>query len=379
MLISQRVTGGPVAHLAYGAWSEAEDVLASTSGWPIGLLERHGMEPRIRVRRVAGRMLRRTVGRSALIPPTRSAPRFDAVDHVVFMAYTPWDLPLLEQLKSLRGSGATVSVWMPEVWPTGLEDRRLAYECYSMVDHVFVGIDEAVEPLQRLAPDSQVHVLPPAVDVDLFRPSGPFGARGIAVLGIGRRDPDQHAELLEWSRSRGGLYLYDTTKSEAIDWKEHRRALANWYRHSSIAICNYAKMGNEHETGGLRVLPGRLFEGLAAGAIMVGIPPDSAVQTRVLGCEVVASIEPGDDSGSGFSNGSGDGSLSAALDRLGEGPEAEATRVRNIALACRGHDWGHRWRTMFGVLGIPIPCGLKSRLEELEKAANEMEELAEVR
>lgn len=367
MLISQRVTGGPVAHLAYGAWSEAEDVLAATSGWPVGLLDRHGMEPQVRIRRVAGRMARRVLRRSLLIPPTASEPDVEQPEHVVFLAYTPWDLPLLERLKSLRRSGATVSVWLPEVWPVTLEDPRLAYECFSMVDHLFVGIDEAVEPLRRLAPDSQVHVLPPAVDVELFRPPSPFGARGISVLGIGRRDPDQHRELLEWAKHRSALYLYDTTTSAAVDWKEHRLALANWYQQSAVAICNYAKMGRENETGGLRVLPGRLFESLAAGALMVGVAPDPAIQRRVLGTEVVEPVEPRP------------GSLVAVLDRLGSGPEAQSIRVRNIALACRGHDWGHRWKAMFEVLGIALPCGLKSRLDDLGKVATELEELVEPR
>ncbi|MGH1489324.1 MAG: hypothetical protein ACRBK7_08030 [Acidimicrobiales bacterium] len=364
MLISQRVTGGPLAHLAYGAWSEAEDVLASTTGWPIGLLDRHGMEPRIRVRRIAGRVARRALRRQILVPPTRLGPTVDGAEHVFFLAHGPWDLPLLEQLKSLRGSGAIISMWMPEVWPVELGDHRLAFESYSMVDHIFVGIDEAVEPLRHIAPNSQVRVLPPAVDVERFRPTVVGLERGISILGIGRRDPAQHEELLDWASSRGKLYVYDTTKSRAIDWREHRQALANWYQHSDIAICNYAKMGADAETGGLRVLPGRLFEGLAAGAIMVGIPPDIAIQHRVLGTDVV---EPLDES---------DGALAAMLDRLIDSDAALAIRARNIALACRGHDWGHRWQSMFNVLGIEIPCGLKSRLEGLSKAADEVEELA---
>jgi glycosyltransferase involved in cell wall biosynthesis len=362
LLISQRLTGGPVAHLAYGAWAEAEDVLASTANWPVGLLDRHGMDPRIRVRRVAGRFARRFGPRATLVPPTRSVPVVESTEHVVFLAYTPWDMPLLEQLKGLRTSGATISVWLPEVWPTGLDDPRLAYECFSLIDHIFVGLDEAVDPFHRIAPNSEIHVLPPAVDVEMFRPATPFGHRGVTVLGIGRRDAAQHDELLDWSTRRDELYVYDTTKGRAPDWKEHRRALAGWYQHTSIAVCNYAKMGSESETGGLRVLPGRLFEALAAGAVMVGVPPDPAVQQRVLGCEVVQPIEPG--------------SLSSTLDRILADERVPDLRRSNIALACRAHDWGHRWRTMFSALGMAVPVGLRNRLSDLDKVAAKLEEIA---
>lgn len=354
-----------MAHLAYGAWSEAEDVLAETTGWSIGLLDRHAMDPRIRLRRVMGRMGRRTLRRSMLMPASRSEPVVDGADHVVFLAHGAWDLPLLEQLKSVRRSGATISMWMPEVWPRDLGDRRLSYDCYAMVDHLFVGIVEAVEPMRRIAPSAEVHVLPPAVDVERFRPPGAYGDRGIAVLGIGRKNPAQHADLLDWAKRRRALYLYDTTRGTAEDWREHREALANRYQHSNIAICNYAKMGSETETGGLRVLPGRLFEGLAAGAVMIGIPPDRSTQRRVLGTEVV---EPVAETG---------GSLADMLDRFSDAREAQEIRARNIALACRGHDWGHRWRSMFEALGLAIPFGLQSRLDDLAKAANRIEELVD--
>ncbi|MGI9597956.1 MAG: hypothetical protein ACR2QK_17465 [Acidimicrobiales bacterium] len=339
-------------------------MLASAVGAPIGLLDRHAQERRIRNRRVLGRVARRVVGRDFRLPATRSTPSVEGSDHVFFMAHGPWDLPLLERLRSLRSPGVTVSVWMPEVWPGDLSDPRIEYECYSMIDHVFVGIHEAVEPFTEIVPSAQVHFLPPAVDVMRFAPVDPFADRPISVLGIGRRDPEQHRELVDWARTRQALYLYDTVEGRAIDWEEHRNALANWYQHSNALICNFAKHNMPSETGDLRTMPGRLFEGLGAGAILIGRPPDEESQRRVLGTTVV---EPLGDSPR---------PLTELLDRFLDPAQAQAIRVRNLTLACRGHDWGHRWRTAYEAVGLEVPFGLQNRLDDLAKKADEYEELA---
>ncbi len=285
-------------------------------------------------------------------------------EHVFFMAHGAWDLPLLERLRSIRREGLKVSIWMPEIWPSDLRDDRLRYECYSMVDHIFVGLREAVEPFARIAPSAQVHVLPPAVDVMRFAPADPFADRGISVLGIGRRDASQHSELIEWSAARKRLYLYDTVSGKAVDWEAHREALANWYQHANVSVCNFAKHDVPAETEGLRVLPGRLFEGLAAGSILIGLPPDDERQLEVLGTTVVEPL---------------DGSphqLPELLDRFLDPVEAQTVRVRNLALACRGHDWGHRWAAALEAVGVEVPFGLRNRIDDLAKKADEFEELA---
>lgn len=204
-----------------------------------------------------------------------------------------------------------------------------------MVDNIFVGIDEAVESFSSFAPHAQVHVLRPAADVLKFAPVDPFIPRGIAVLRIGRGDADQYRQILEWAGIRQALYMYDTTSGKAVDWTEHRRALTGYYQHANIAICNYAKHDVPAITGGLQVVPGRLFEGLAAGAVLVGIPPDEQSQIDVLGETVVEPIDS-------------PRSLVQVLDRFSHPREAKPLRIRNLALACRGNDRAHRWRSVFG-------------------------------
>lgn len=291
----------------------------------------------------------------------------DGVSHVFFIAHGLWDLAMLERLRALRRKDIPISVWISEVWPSELGDPRVRLECYGLIDHVFVAVEEAAEPFADIAPRASIHVLPPAVDVLRFSPPDPFGSRGIAVLGIGRRDPEQHRELLDWARNRHALYVYDTVQGRAERWEEHRESLASWYQHTSVAICNHAKHDVPRQTQGLRVLPGRLFEGLAAGAVLVGLPPDEARQQQLFGTSVVEPLH------------NIEHELSDVLDRFSDPGEALQSRVRNLALACRGHDWSHRWRTAYEAIGMPVPLGVENRIEDLAKKADEYEELAEPR
>ncbi len=254
--------GGPAAQLAYGAWHEAEDVLAYSTGSRMALLDRHGHQRSIKARRVVGRAARRIAGRRTLLPPGRSEPVVETSDH--------------------------------------------AY---------------------------------------------------------GRRDPVQHEEILDWAASRQALYLYDTVRGHAADWEEHRTALAGWYQHTNVAICNYAKHDLPAVTGGLRALPGRLYETLASGAIPVGLPPDLERQNRILGQPVVEALD-------GTAH-----QLAGLLDRFRDPVEARPLRIRNLALACRGHDWGHRWAAVYEAIGMRVPFGLQNRLDDLAKRADEFEGL----
>ncbi len=365
LLVSPRMpASGHGTHLAYGAWNEAEDVLADAAGVRVGIIDRQSSDRSIQLRRVVGRGVRRIAGRTRLLPPTADLSALGDATHVLFMARGPWDLPLLERLRPLRSREVSVSVWMPEIWPSELDDVRLRFESYAMVDHVFVGIDEAVEPLHHIAPDADIHVLPPATDVPRFLPEEADQPRPIAVLGIGRRNPVQHNEILNWARQKHELYLYDTIKGAAIDWQQHRDALANWYQHANVSICNYAKHDVPAEIAGLRVLPGRLFEGLAGGSVLIGMPPDDERQQRVLGGSVVESVDGGANE------------MIDALERFSDPNEAGRARLRNMALACRGHDWGHRWQSALDALGLKTPEGLQHRLDQLEVRATEFERLS---
>ncbi len=364
IVLSQRGTrGGLSGQLAYGAWHEAEDVLVATAGAELALVDHHGKTARIRARRVTGRAVRRMAGRSVLLPAIHSglASQDPGGDHVIFVAHGPWDLPLLERLKDLRRQASTISVWMPEVWPTDLADQRLLYESYALIDHLFVGIEEAVEPFKAIAPQLNVRCVPLATDVVVFGAREVDAERGIDIVGVGRRQQAQHEAILEWVDRNDKLYLYDTVAGSAVERLEHRQNLANWYRHAKIAVCNYAKHDLPNLVGGLRVIPGRLYEGLAAGSILVGLAPSEVAQRRVLGIPVVESTEQC--------------SVTAVLDKFSDQDSTRPWRIRNAAMAARGHDWSHRWRVILSDIGVPEPAGLTARIDALARRADVLEAL----
>ncbi len=361
VVLSQRsAPGGPAGQLAYSAWNEAENILVEVGGARLGLTNRHRRHPRVRARRIAGRGLRRVGGADRLVPARSSGllEPIDQADQLIFMAHGAWDLPLVERLGRLRRTAKTISVWMPEVWPSEL-DRRLAHEAYSMIDHVFVGISEVIEHFRHYLPNADIHCLPPAVDVLTFGAGEIEPRRNIAVLGIGRREPTQHAQLLEWAAANQELYLYDTLRGKAVSWREHRDAVANWYRQSRMAVCNYGKHDRPAEIGQLRIVPGRLFEGLAAGAILIGMPPDERNQRELVGEVVVESTETAD--------------LKTLLDKYNDPAAARQMSLRNASLAARRHDWGHRWRDLFRIVDLAVPERLDQRLAHLEARADEID------
>ncbi|MDH3301364.1 MAG: glycosyltransferase [Acidimicrobiia bacterium] len=364
-MLSQRgASGGPADQLAYSAWSEAENVLVEVGGARLGLLDVHRHHPRVKLRRVAGRGLRRIAGSHRVLPARSDGllepldVRPGEADHLILMAHGAWEVPLVERLGRLRRSAKTISVWMPEVWPSELDDR-LAYEGYDMVDHVFVGIREVVDRFAELVPNADVHCLPPAVDVVTFGGPDPEPNRNIAVLGIGRREPTQHRRILEWAAANQELYLYDTLDGKAVSWRQHRDAVANWYRQSRMAVCNYGKHDRPQEIGGLRIVPGRLFEGLAAGSILIGMPPDEENQRQLVGEVVVESTETTE--------------LETLLDKYNDPESGRRMRLRNASLAARRHDWAHRWRDVFQILDLPQPAGLDERLDLLTCRADEID------
>lgn len=359
LLSQQEALGGLSSYLAYGAWNEAEDVLVTSAGAELVLVDPNPNTTAVKARRLTGRAVRRIAGQSVMLPTLKSSPRDVRGANVIFLAYGPWDLPVLERIKELRRHADSVSLWMPEVWPRLLRDERLKFEGYDMLDHIFVGVEEAVEPFRAIAPSATIRYVPPATDVVLFGAHDLDRPRGIDVLGIGRRDTEQHSTIMDWAERNGKLYLYDTLHGSAASWREHRENLASWYRHSKVAMCNYAKHDETPLVEDLRVIPSRLFEGLAAGAVLVGMSPSERDQRDLLGMSVVESTD--------------DYEVTALLDKYGSETDARDLRYRNAAMACRGHDWAHRWRTILHEIGLPEPVGVTERIHSLAARADEIE------
>ncbi|MEZ5409410.1 MAG: hypothetical protein R2761_15385 [Acidimicrobiales bacterium] len=352
----------------YVAFSEAADVLASAAGADVAQLCISPTSPSMRVRRILGRRYRRAAGRGRSLPAlpgderaaTVDAPLADRYDLLVFVAVTEWDLPLLERLHHLRRRADRVAVWFPEVWPRDFQDRRLALEPFGMVDDLYVGVADSAPLLAGVA-DAPACYLPMAVDVVRFAPDGLDGSRPVDVLGIGRRLPALHEALLDWSRRTGRYYVYDTVDGgEVLQPRAHRQNLASLYRRSNLAVTHYAKFDQPERIGDQREIPGRVWEGLAGGTVMAGMPPSEALQEHRPGAAVVEALPdaPAD--------------AVAMLDELCRRPNGPVRR-RNLHLALTANDWGHRWAVVFERAGLAIPSGLRARLDHLAERAEALD------
>ncbi len=359
MLSHRGTRGGAADALAFGALHEAEDVLVEHSDAELRPLRNHARRPGFRARRVIGWTARFALRRPILLPATSLRQRHPA-GHVVLLAHSLRDLGLLEQLRDVRRQARTVSVWVPELWPTAMTSPTLPYEPYALIDHLFIGVGDVAEQCRSLAPNADVHVVPPATDVVRFAPDEPGGTRQIAVLGIGRRDPVQHEQLRRWSLRTDKLYVYDTLVQEAVDWRQHRESLAHWYRHSHVSVCNYAKHDMPDIVGEIRLPPFRFYEGMAAGTLLLGMAPDEARQKDLIGRSIVDPLI--DDLTS---------TLNPVVDADPLRPDLTKTRNDHVATASAGHDWGHRWAEILGVLGESVPERLAGRLERLSSKARD--------
>lgn len=350
---------------AYISFLEAEETLAAATGADIVSIDASPSDRRVRARRIAGRQLRRLAHSGVALPPTPSVraagPRIELprehYDVGVFVGFTNWDLPLLERLPEVRHSCAHLLAWLPEVWASDLDRRQARYEAFGLLDSLYIGMDAASGILADLTP-TPVHYVPLAVDTARFSPSGPEQPRPIDVLGIGRRDPELHEHLLDWSRKTSRLYIYDTMSGAVVpDQTEHRANLGDTYARTNVALTSFAKSNMPEVTRGEREIPGRLWEALAAGAHMIGLPPDESLQKRVVGEAVVREM-PND--------------AAAAVEMIDElvTGDYQARRVAATQLALRRHDWAHRWAQIFNLAGIKVPRGIETRIENLAARAD---------
>lgn len=365
LIVSQRDRAdGLGRHPGYVSIGEGEDVLASCVDADVVTRPLDPSMVTVRARRLAGRAARRLTRSTRPFPSvsalrSRSAPSPPRphYDVAVFVGLTIWDLALLEAIGDLRRMADRVIAWIPELWTSELTDPRLNHEPYAIADALFVGTKDPVAKLGTIVP-CRVHFVPLAADVTRFAAVPLSARRPIDVLGIGRRDPDLHRALLDWSRKDNRLYVYDTISGMRVDDIDaHRQNLGDTCRRADIAITHYAKHDMPSVVGGQREMPGRLWEGLASGVLMAGFAPDEALQTELIGEPVVVELPP---------------EPSAAIDIVDElhrGDHGDRRR-HQVGLALRGHDWVHRWRDIFELSGVGVPPGLLQRIDRLEAMAD---------
>jgi hypothetical protein len=253
--------------------------------------------------------------------------------------------------------------FIAEAWDHLLPGYLL--ELLSEFDHVFVNAQHAIGTISRLIGRPCTY-MPQAVDVLRFTPCPDPPARSIDVCNIGRRSRVTHEKLLDAAQEGRIFYYFDTIKPSAKEvtfrvssGPEHRFMLASLLKRSRYFIANRARANRPDMTRGRDEIAGRFFEGAAAGAIILGDPPNTDGFLERFDWPDAVIPMPFDNP-----------DILGRIEELDADP-ARQTRIRNanMANALLRHDWVHRLRTIVNTLGIAPPERMLAREARLRSLA----------
>jgi hypothetical protein len=314
-----------------------------------------------------GRLATRSRRAAKAIVPGLSTVRLTRDYEFFFPIFNhPFELYTLAAVPDWRARCRVAACFISEVWVHEIPEYLL--ELLVDFDHVFIGGSHSVEPVARLIGRPCTY-LPLAVDVLRFSPYPNLPPRAIDVCNIGRRSPVTHAALLQQARERRIFYYYDTVRPtgprgkqmtfSVADAGEHRMLLANLLQRTRYYVANRARVNEPEQTKGSEEISARFYEGVAAGAVLLGEAPRSDEFRRQFDWQ---------DAVIGLAFDSPDvGDVLEELDANRE--RIERIRRDNVYQAAKRHDWVYRLRTVFEELGLRPTEGMLAREERLRALA----------
>ena len=285
-------------------------------------------------------------------------------DLFLFVAWSPQSLVELSRLRNWRRRCKIAVLYLFELWTSTLGDDRHYLKLLDDFDHIFL-LHSACIPYLADYTRAPCTFLPTGVDCLVATPYPAPPPRVIDVYSIGNRAPAIHRQLVSLAQQRNFFYVYDSlssTDSRVRDWAEHRLLLANMIKRSryfigfapaSLALPKSSKIAGE------AVLPSRLFEGAAGGAVILGSAPRCPEFDACFDWpDAVIEISPAADD------------VAAIIDDLDAQPERlEAIRRANIAGCLLRHDWVYRWEHILAAAGLEPSLQLHRRKAQLREIA----------
>ncbi len=353
--------------VAYCAQYELEDVIASVMDADMAAPRTLGP---VEISRKAYKLVRYLSGSrgmaGALVGPLLR-PLLDK-DYDLFLPIFshPHQLFALSCIPEWRKRCRKAVCYIVEAWAHMLPGYLL--ELLSEFDHVFINAQHVLEPVSKMI-GRPCSYMPQGVDALRFCPWPAPPPRTIDVCNIGRRSPVTHEKLLEAARKGRIFYYYDTVKPSAkqvtfrvSSGPEHRLLLANLLKRSRYFIANRARANEPEVTRGRDEIAGRFFEGAAAGAVVLGDPPDiDEFRQRFDWPDAVVRM-PFDAP-----------DVLERIEELEADPRRqERIRKDNAANALLRHDWIHRLRTMLEAVGMAPPPAMLAREARLTALAAEV-------
>ncbi len=355
--------------VAFCAQYEFEDVIAEVTGADrVDAADTRALE----LSRRAYKLLRlgtRSRDLARALAPRPSTVRLER-DYELFIPvfnYTH-ELYALRALPDWRARCRVAACFITEAWAHLLPGYLL--ELLSEFDHIFIGTRHCVAQVARLTGRPCTY-LPQAADVLRFSPWPNQPPRAIDVCNIGRRSPVTHDALVKLAAARRIFYYFDTiAASSGIDRKQrtfsvadpaqHRLLLASLLQRSRYFIANRSRIDEPEHTGGQEEIAGRFYEGAAAGAVMLGEPPNAEQFRSQFGWPGAVIRMPFDCP-----------DVERVLADLDADPQRLArVRHENARQAALQHDWLHRLEVIFKTVGLVPTPAMSQRRQRLEELAS---------
>lgn len=300
----------------------------------------------------------------------RNAPTIEHVrltqdyDLFFFVAWSPQGLVELSRIHDWRGRSKVAVAYLFELWSSTLEQDRQYLKLLDQFDHVFL-LHSACIPRLPQYTRAPCSFLATGVDGLNATPLLSPLKRVVDVYSYGNRAATIHRQLLKMAEERDFFYLYDTlasTSSRVKDWREHRLLLANIIRRTRYFMAfSPATLANSKSgtVAGEQVLPARLFEGAAGGAVILGTAPQCAEFGEHFDWpDAVIEVSP--DSGS----------IADVIQDLDAHPRRTELLRRTNAVRClEMHDWAYRWEHILSTIGMQPLQQLHLRKAQLRQIA----------
>jgi hypothetical protein len=301
------------------------------------------------------------------ITPQLGVPRLSR-DYELFLPVfnNAYELFALAAVPGWRDRCRLAACFISEMWASDIPEYLL--ELLAQFDHIFVGSCDPIDEVSRIVGRPCTN-LPLAVDVLKFAPWPNPPPRAIDVCYIGRRSPVTHAALLRHARERRIFYYYDTVRASGEGGKqmtfrvnnasEHRLLLASLLQRSRYYLANRARVNEPEIIEGKEEISSRFYEGVAAGAVLLGEAPRSDEFRRQFDWQDAVIRLPFDSPDAG--------EILAALDA--DPQRLERIRRENVHQAALRHDWVYRLHTVFDALGLRPTEAMLAREERLRALA----------
>jgi hypothetical protein len=353
--------------VAYCAQYEFEDVIAEVTGADRVEVDNR---PALEFSRRAYKLLRLGTGSQYLartLAPWPSRVRLERDYELFFPIFNnTHELYALRALPDWRARCRVAVCFITELW---VHLPQYLLELLSHFDHIFLGTRHCVEDVARITGRPCTY-LPQAADVLRFSPWANQPPRSIDVCNIGRRSPTTHEALVKLAAARKIFYYFDTFAGgsgrdqkqrtfRVANPRQHRLLLASLLQRSRYFIANRSRINEPELTGGHEEIAGRFYEGAAAGAVILGEPPNTDEFRSQFGWSDAVIRMPFDCP-----------DVEHVLADLDADPQRLARigheNARNAALK---HDWIHRLESVFKTLGMAATPTMVERRRHLNELA----------